>query len=381
MHLETYPIAVNVGRQWKQVEDSTYEIIVQSNLTFLYIGNNEEAEFFSPYFKSGIFTEDYIQAQILIERFNQKTIPDVIFIDLPLNKVEFMNFHSFLEEKNMLAGTVLIYNENKLDESRIKFLKQKELIDDVVRIDSQEINYSNKISFLKKIKTHQDSLHLNSQKLFGNRDIKNNVLTFKRMFDIIGSLFLILLFLPIFIMITLAVKFGSKGPIIYTSLRAGKGFKVFKFYKFRTMITGADAKIDQLIHLNQYADNNGEGPKFLKLENDPRVTKIGKILRKTSIDELPQLFNVLKGDMSLVGNRPLPLYEASTLTTNEFVERFMAPAGMTGLWQIKKRGGKAIMSTEDRINLDILYARTANPILDLWIMAKTPTALFQKSNG
>jgi lipopolysaccharide/colanic/teichoic acid biosynthesis glycosyltransferase len=124
---------------------------------------------------------------------------------------------------------------------------------------------------------------------------------------------------------------------------------------------------------------DGTGPKFFKISNDPRITKVGKVLRNTSLDELPQLFNVLKGDMSLVGNRPLPLYEASTMTTNEFVERFMAPSGITGLWQIKKRG-KSDMSVEERMNLDIAYARKSTLLYDFWIMAQTPTALLQKSD-
>ena len=143
------------------------------------------------------------------------------------------------------------------------------------------------------------------------------------------------------------------------------------------MEVNADKKVEALLHLNQYSDNRGAN--FFKISKDPRITKIGHFLRNTSLDELPQLFNVIKGDMSLVGNRPLPLYEASTLTTNEFVERFMAPAGMTGLWQIKKRG-QAQMSSEERISLDISYARKSSMLYDLWIMANTPKALLQKSD-
>jgi lipopolysaccharide/colanic/teichoic acid biosynthesis glycosyltransferase len=166
--------------------------------------------------------------------------------------------------------------------------------------------------------------------------------------------------------------------VFYTSLRAGQGFKIFDFYKFRTMEVDADKKIEALAHLNQYTTGD-TGPLFFKVTNDPRITRFGQFLRNTSMDELPQLFNVIKGDMSLVGNRPLPLYEAATLTTNEFVERFMAPAGITGLWQVKKRG-KAEMSIEERINLDILYARRSNLLYDLRIMASTPAALWQKTN-
>lgn len=185
----------------------------------------------------------------------------------------------------------------------------------------------------------------------------------------------LLILSPVFLLIALAIKIESRGSVFYNSYRAGTGFKIFRFYKFRTMHVGADKKLQDLAHLNQY--NNSL---FFKVNNDPRVTQVGLFLRKTSLDELPQLFNVLKGDMSLVGNRPLPLYEAATLTTNESVERFMAPAGMTGLWQIKKRG-KSNMSVEERISLDIAYARKHNLAYDLWIMANTPGALFQKSNA
>ncbi|RYY59162.1 MAG: sugar transferase [Chitinophagaceae bacterium] len=201
----------------------------------------------------------------------------------------------------------------------------------------------------------------------------------KRSLDVILSSAAIIACLPVFASIAVAIKLTSRGPVFYTSKRAGRGYRVFNFFKFRTMEVGADKKISQLAHLNQYGSEGGTA-QFVKIDNDPRVTRLGKLLRKTSLDEIPQLFNVLKGDMSLVGNRPLPLYEATTLTTNDSVERFMAPAGITGLWQIKKRG-KQDMSVTERINLDIDYARKANTAYDLWIMVKTPSALFQKSNG
>jgi lipopolysaccharide/colanic/teichoic acid biosynthesis glycosyltransferase len=119
---------------------------------------------------------------------------------------------------------------------------------------------------------------------------------------------------------------------------------------------------------------------FIKIKDDPRITKIGKILRNTSIDELPQLINVLKGDMSIVGNRPLPLYEANMLTTDQFSERFGAPAGITGLWQVEKRGRKGPMSEEERKMLDNNYALNNSFWGDIKLIIRTIPALFQKEN-
>jgi len=122
-----------------------------------------------------------------------------------------------------------------------------------------------------------------------------------------------------------------------------------------------------------------EGSVFKKFKNDPRVTKVGAFIRNTSIDELPQLINVLKGDISLIGNRPLPLYEAERLTTDAAVARFLAPAGITGLWQVTKRG-KGEMSEQERLQLDITYAREHTFLMDMKILFMTIPALFQSEN-
>ncbi len=200
----------------------------------------------------------------------------------------------------------------------------------------------------------------------------------KRAFDIVVSATALILISPILLFIAIAIKLDSKGPVFYISKRAGKGYQIFNFYKFRSMRINADAEVEKLQHLNQYNGESDTGSGlFFKVKNDPRITRLGSFLRKTSLDELPQLFNVLKGDMSLVGNRPLPLYEAEKLTQDQWALRFLAPAGITGLWQVTKRG-KEDMSEAERVSLDMKYATENSFWYDLKIIVKTPLALLQK---
>jgi len=368
-----YPLTVNTSRPLRKVDDFS-ALATEQKLSFLYIGSKVPG-YISAHFITGILANNYSEAKAFFIDYGKTTLPDVIFIDEMLIEKELADFCSFLKAKNLFNDIVIIYNDQKLDESRIYSLKKNELVDDAMNFSSS-VNYFNKISFLKKMKSRSDG---RSAKLSVHRfDNKAAGMSVKRGIDIFFALSALIILSPLFLLIALIIRVESKGPVFYAAKRAGKGFKIFKFYKFRTMVEGADKKIVELEHLNQYADS-GCGAKFLKLKDDPRVTKVGKILRQTSLDELPQFINVLAGDMSIVGNRPLPLYEASTLTTNDFVERFVAPAGITGLWQIKKRD--VDMTIEERMKLDIDYARKANPILDLWIMAKTPTALFQKTSA
>lgn len=332
---------------------------------------------------NGYMADSYISARTRLLRLmeNDSQLPEAIIINFPFRENEFSSFCTWLKSHYKLSFIPVVYNKEFLNAVQFDMLQRMKLVDDITEVSETQA-FLDKVKFLSKVGKYR------MEKAASNITIDNQVLMakagngfnylLKRTVDIFISSLLILFFLPVFILIAIAIRIESRGPVFYTAQRAGKGFKVFKFYKFRTMILDADKKLAEMKQLNQY-QNNGTGASFFKIKNDPRITKVGCFLRNTSLDELPQLFNVLKGDMSIVGNRPLPLYEASTLTTNEWSERFMAPAGITGLWQVKKRGQED-MSAEDRISLDIDYARKNNLISDLKIMAVTPKALFQKTN-
>lgn len=257
-------------------------------------------------------------------------------------------------------------------------VKKYRFIDEIITPACMQKKLFAKVDFVKKVKRMQSIPGTVSTPPRAKHK-KNYLDTFlKRTLDIVAASTGLVLASPIMLVIAALIRLESRGPIFYSSLRAGRNYRVFKFYKFRTMVPDADKQLDKLKHMNQY-DTNGNGPTFIKVSNDPRITRLGNFLRNSSLDELPQLVNVLRGDMSLVGNRPLPLYEATTLTTDEWVERFLAPAGITGLWQISKRGKKE-MSVEERINLDIDYADKHSFTYDMWLIVNTPFALIQKDN-
>ena len=232
-------------------------------------------------------------------------------------------------------------------------------------------NLKRRIEFLSRFKSE-----ITNDVIQGNDFIEYKIPKGKRFFDIAFASIILLFLSPLMLLIALLIKIESRGAVFYCSKRAGSGFQIFDFIKFRSMYPDADARLKDFAHLNQYTNEN-EGPSFTKLHNDPRVTRIGRLIRKTSLDELPQLINVLKGDMSIVGNRPLPLYEAEQLTSDGWAQRFIAPAGLTGLWQISKRGKKD-MSTQERIQLDIDYANEYSLWLDIKILAKTLPAMIQE---
>lgn len=350
-------------------------------------------------------------------------------------------FANFKKEKN---NVIILYEGQsiKKDIENIIYLRKKLPDTYLVLLTANELTNNEKSLYLKSGVNDTMSPYIDKEellkglefintrhsKLLKQKKEKNKTLSYfqlpfwKRVFDVIFSAIALIILLPFLLLVALAIKIESKGPIIYKSQRVGSNYHIFDFLKFRSMYTGADRHLKKFNSLNQYCEkqesndtstmpltketvlmadeetflvsddfiipeqeyinkkNTEQKNAFVKLENDPRITKVGHIIRKYSIDELPQLINILKGDMSIVGNRPLPLYEAELLTSDEYIDRFMAPAGLTGLWQVEKRGDSGKLSAEERKQLDIQYARSFSFSLDIKIILKTITAFVQKEN-
>ena len=349
---------------------------------FFYIGKNTAViDTLIQSFECGYAAESPEQARTMLKRLVMAgNCPTVIFADAAQGITALSIFSEFLLNSTILAQVPLILEGSSLDNTEIKKLHDNRFADDVVSLKELDADrLIQKVKFWRKVKYRisREQQPLNAD----FAPIQNTPAEFtKRIFDIFISLVLMVALSPIFLLVVIALKIESRGPVFYISKRAGRGYNIFNFYKFRTMVVSANDTINDLSHLNLYNPLKEDGPVFIKIDNDPRITRLGAFLRKCSLDELPQLLNVFKGDMSLVGNRPLPLYEAATLTTDEWAKRFMAPAGITGLWQIKKKN-KYKMTAEERIKLDINYADKSNFLFDLWIMANTPSAVIQRTNA
>lgn len=362
-----------------------------------------------------------------------------------LSSIEYIDFCVFMERSDMATDIptiaqlhklyptlyIILISETLSKEEKIPYLRAGTdcMISKNTSKDDLQKLFSVIIDFKEKEKARKDN-QISSLTEF-------RLPLWKRTFDILASGSAILCLSPILILTALAIRTESNGKIVYKSKRVGSNYKIFDFYKFRSMYSDADKRLAEYQQLNQYTKNIAEeefkdsssaaeisqrscsseqkqeqeqeqeqeqdillfsdnlstsennylktkrterSNAFFKLENDPRITRVGHFIRKYSIDELPQLFNILKGDMSVVGNRPLPLYEAELLTSDEYVQRFMGPAGLTGLWQVEKRGGAGKMSAEERKQLDIKYAKEFSFRMDMRIIIKTFTAFIQKED-
>ncbi len=194
----------------------------------------------------------------------------------------------------------------------------------------------------------------------------------KRILDVVVALGALAILSPVLLVIVVAIKLTSKGPIVFTQDRFGQNKRLFKMFKFRTMVTDAEALLAELEQ-----ENEASGPIF-KMKNDPRITPLGRFLRKTSLDELPQLFNILRGEMSLVGPRPLPLRDVSNFEAATLMRRFCVPPGLTCLWQVS---GRSTLGGEDLVALDLQYIDKWSLRLDLQILARTVPVVLKGSGA
>ena len=216
---------------------------------------------------------------------------------------------------------------------------------------------------------------IKKEKTKTNKKIMYNFI--KRTIDVIGALIGIIILIPATIIIYLARKIlkEDKGPLFYEQLRYGKNGKVFRLYKFRSMCIGADKKLKEYLENNEEARKEFE--KTHKLQNDPRITKIGNFLRKTSLDELPQMINILRGDMSFVGPRPVVEKEVEDYGKNK--EKFLSvKPGLTGYWQVN---GRSNTTYEERMEMELYYVDNCSLWLDIKIFFKTFITVFKKEGA
>ena len=395
----------------------------------IYLGTNTETQERLKYIPGRLvqFTENYKNAasacvpHVRNEHF-------IVFFEQN-ERTEDVTAITYIRKKSKNAYIILL-TRNLNDEDRKIY--QKCGINDTIALNASVTELNKKIQF---IADREGMLFDDQQPRY--RMLRFKIPVWKRLFDIFFSALGIIILSPVFIITAIAIRLESKGPVVYKSKRVGTNYTIFDFLKFRSMYVDAEQRLKEVAKEegNQYAERSEEEQKvitaplgaeaemmmmnmgmesdmmisddevmlvgddfvvaesdfnkekqeeienaFVKIENDPRVTKVGRFIRKTSIDELPQLFNILKGDMSIVGNRPLPLYEAEKLTADASIDRFMAPAGLTGLWQVEERGKGGMMSAEERKQLDITYGRTYSFKLDMQIIFRTLTGFMQKEN-
>ncbi|WP_338869939.1 sugar transferase [Spirosoma sp. SC4-14] len=381
----------------------------QQPFRVLYVENNDRSvEAFRQMFGADIDIVVAPDGPLALARLDSKEPVDMVLYNDRLDSIAFLN--RLMTKRDWSNLPVMLLTDRKnIDLSADPYHGH---VVDAFPFNYAEADLRTRLNYLIQKKKYSKSGFAKS------KSASVRIPVGKRLFDIGLSLFILLMISPLLLVVAILIKLDSKGPIFYSSKRVGTGFKIFDMYKFRTMRTDADQMLASMASQNMYNKAPAEKPAdercedcqlagtecqrplymdqkqicevlyqreqkekamFTKFKEDPRVTRLGKILRNTSIDELPQLFNILKGDMSFVGNRPLPLYEAEKLTTIGYARRFAAPAGLTGLWQVTKRG-KSKVSDMERIQLDVLYAKRYSFRTDMLILLKTLKAVWQKEN-
>ncbi|TLV02587.1 sugar transferase [Dyadobacter luticola] len=369
--------------------------------------------YFSEKFAESLQVEYFGTKEGVLEALEENFPADVIVAHATSGGLELLDI---VRGSTGYGNIPFVLMVDRLSQDAIDMARNKHA-DDIFSVKFEEGDLLTRIKYFKK---RQWYVANKASQIIGSQGTKTPL--WKRAIDVITTGGAVLLLSPVFILVAILIRLDSKGPVFYKSKRVGSGYKIFDLYKFRTMRTDADQQMRKMAALNMYNKNTEPAQEieatglcaecqagnkcknllfhdgkeiceklyhfqkdqkaaFMKFQNDPRITRIGGFLRNSSLDELPQLINILKGDMSLVGNRPLPLYEAEKMTTDDKIFRFAGPAGLTGLWQVTKRGkGKADMSEEERTQLDITYAKEFSFKMDMQIILKTFPALLQSEN-
>ena len=399
---------------------------MKSKLSLLYVGTTQTG--FLGYSEASSYTlevrKNYLEAVKFLE---SGAPPDALLCDLQITGGSAFELHRWVRSNFRLhkMAFVLVAPEFNPDHFRESF---RERIDDyfVEPLPPMEALLG-RLRFLKEFRSRNPFSEIPSMP---EEHLAYRFPWSKRILDIVVASSVLLVLSPLLLLVMLAIRLESRGSVLYVSKRVGR--VPFDFYKFRSMRLGADdelsllareknqyktaqspvevdfskpcprcAKLPQghfcspILHIGPYSICDywftyqkkravKANASFVKIDQDPRITRVGRFIRNTSIDELPQLFNVLKGDMSIVGNRPLPVYEAEKLTKGYMSKRFLAPAGITGLWQVELRGRSGVMSEEERMKLDNQYAdHFVGDRYSFWydfkLILRTIPALFQKS--
>ena len=399
--------AVDNSLVFEKVFAKQGEILNNSNATGKPSKNNRLIHFRKMNFdkikaedKYGFYMERYFNNLLVVERKrSERSRKHFLLMLIDISKVAANGQSSFIRKlSNVLEISSrdidikgwyknkkilgIIFTESQKGCWKILVTKIKTNISDMLK---PEIANAIEISWIDFPQEHDNQIHSEGKSdvdLYKSQDlekISNKAGVFaKRSVDLIGSIFGILLFSPVFIVIPILIKLTSKGPVLFRQERAGKGGKTFSFLKFRSMYVNNDATIHKdfvtdFIKGNIKESADGQKPVF-KIKNDPRITPIGRFLRKTSLDEIPQFINVLMGHMSLVGPRPSIPYEVEQYDLWHRRRVLEVKPGITGLWQVE---GRSSLTFDNMVRLDIQYIKKSSFFLDMKLLIKTPFMLIK----
>ncbi len=325
-------------------------------LQFFYIGTQTRyIEQLKEHFEFGYTTLSADNAMYTLKRLLKKaddvTIPSMIIAEGALGTEHLVELHKFIYSHKIMADVPFIVEVTGLPNEEINRLKRYTFIDELLFLNEFTAPaLLSKVGFLQRMKQKRVQQPETCKIETSFRPYADAKAVVKRGLDLLIASVLLAVVGPLMLLVALAVKLDTGGPVLYTTLRTGRGYRIFHLYKFNTIVLDA-----------------------VKKKEGITISRVGLFLRKTSLDELPQLLNVWLGDLSLVGHRALPLYEAEKLTTNTNAHHFLSPAGLTG-WQIRKNG-KLVMPVEAPLapatdKSDLLY--------DIWLMANKSSAAIHK---